>query len=352
MKIKRKIEKPKVDPKLLKAIAEINKALGGNGRIYLGSEHPKLKRISTGILTLDVLTGGGLPRGQYTEYYGPESSFKTTAALIAVADVQRKGGTAAWVAREGFDRSWAEKHGVDMNSLLLFDLHYGDTALEAAMTLIEKGVVDLLVLDSIQSFGTEREMEDGVEAESFGGGGAGQLWGRVMRRAYAVMGPSQPGSRTAIIGISQVRSPIGKVSFKGAKPAPEPTGIWSIKHWKGISIEFRKGEPFWEGKDDDKELYAWEFKVRCRKNKTAQAERVGSFTFYYFDYDGHSFGVDRSNEAARLGGVYGLVERKGGWFQYHGVRVQGLPAFQRKLLKNPKMFKTLCKEILREANHA
>lgn len=338
-----------VDPTLSEIINKVNKALGKTGKVYFADQHPPQKRIRTGILALDMIMGGGLPRGKYTEFAGEESSGKSTAALIASAAVQREGGLVVWAAREGFDRKWAERWGVDLKKLILLDAVYGDTMLETAMTLIDEGVVDLFTLDSVQSFGTEREAEAGLEAESFGGGGAGQLWGRVMRRMYAAA--AGKGENTAIIGISQVRAPIGKQGFKGQAPEPEPSGIKAIRHMKAISIRFKKGEPLYEypNDTDKKRLVAREFKIKCTKNKTWEPERAGSFTIHYRPHDIYEFGIDSIEQVVRLGRVYELITSKGAWLEGYGIRAQGMEQYTAALRKKPDTALELETDILEAA---
>lgn len=324
----------------LKALAiEINSDLKGDGRVVLASEIEVPERIPTGILALDTIIGGGLPRGQLTEVYGEESSGKSLLSLLAIAAVQRAGGTAAGAFREGYDVRWAARQGVNNDDLCRVDTSTGDTALEIMMTMVEQGVVDLAVLDSFQSFGTSKEAEKGIEQESMGGGGATQMWGRIMRRAYSAanMAANRGETPAAWIGISQVRAAIGKYSPHG-QPDPEPTGSRAIKHWKAVSVQCKKGEIHFsqKQKDDKRRIIGRTFHLHCTKNKTAPPERVSQFTYYFQPRveegpDGTQLhvppGIDYADEALRLGKAYGCIETAGAWMEGYGIRKQGNEAF-------------------------
>ena len=326
-------------------IDQCNKKLGAEGKIYIGTEHAKLERIPTGVLAFDTITGGGLVRGQLLELYGEESSGKTLLSLLSAAAVQKVGGVVVWVKGESFDAEWAAKLGVDLASLVLVEAATGDTALEAAMTMVESGYVDLLVMDSYQALGTRREADGGIEAESYGGGGASQMWGRVMRRAYAAANGG-PAARTCFLGISQVRAKIGGFSPNGA-PDPEPTGIKALRHWKGIAVQCKKGEPTYnDGAKEKRFIVAREFKLRCTKNKTFPPERTGAFTFYFRNWTDTPFGVDRALEACRLGRYTEVLTSRGAWIEGCGLRAQGEDAFVQQLRANPKALKELTKAIM------
>lgn len=321
MKKRRKTEgktEPSRFDQLVALTEEVNDKIGISGKVYLGRDHQVFERVPTGVLAFDVVSGGGLPRRLYTELYGRDSSGKTTLALHMCAAVQRAGGNAAWVVGEEFDDDWAAKNGVDVDRLLKIEALTGDLMLEAAVTYLESGLIDVLVLDSIQAIGTKRENEAGVEKESYAGGGAPQMWGRFYRATRSLFNGRK--SDAAIIGISQVRDPIGVFSPSG-KPEPTPTQISVIKHWKAISVYCKKGEPvFLDPKSDKKRIISREFKLQCKKNKTAVPERVSS---YVYNYTKSSWGIDRVDAALRLALVYDLVQRKGGTLVGYGVKVKG-----------------------------
>lgn len=330
-------------------IADANKALGTKGKIFLGNEYPSYDRVPTGILAIDTLLGGGIPKRRLTEFAGEDSSFKTTAALHAVAAHQKRGEISVWIAGEEFDRVWAARCGVDLNRLILVEGDAGDVMCETACTLIESQHVGLAVFDAYQSLGTEREQEAGVEQEAMGGAGAPQMWARVKRR---VLRAYSSKANTAIIGISEVRTKIG--GFTKGIPEPESINIKVLRHWRAISLFFKKGEPYFvdPNNEDKKTMWARQFRVKCKKNKTApMAERASSFDFTFRPRKGIPFGVNSAEEVARLGEVYGLISRKGAWYEGYGIRAQGLEQFQEKLRATPETVKELYTDILHEATH-
>jgi len=341
-------KKPTSREEQLVALTEqINRSLGVDGKVYVGRDHQEFERIRTGVLAFDVITGGGIPRRCYTEVYGQESAGKTTLALHACAAVQREGGIAAWVVGEEFDDDWAERNGVNVDKLVKIEALTGDLMLETAATYLESGLIDLLILDSVQAIGTKREQDAGVDSEAYAGAGAPQLWGRFYRRSRALFNGRK--SNAAIIGISQVREAIGQFSPNG-KPEPMPTQIRVIKHWKAISVYCKKGEPtFLDPKSEKKRIISREFKLRCVKNKTAVPERVGSFIYHFTK---KRWGIDTADEAFRLARVYDLVQQRGALLEGYGIRVKGskeAPAadqFIEKLRSKPVIIRELQTDIM------
>lgn len=331
-------------------LEEINDELGEDGKVYLGIDHQPIERIPTGILALDTITGGGLPRKHLTEFYGAESSGKTTLTLNAAAAVQRQGGTVGWVVGEEFNDAWAVKQGVDLDQLVKIEALTGDKNLEIASTFIERGMLDLLVIDSYQALGTVREWEAGVDKEAYAGGGSPQLWGRFYRRTRAAFNAGK--SNAALIGISQVRDAIGGFAPGGAKPEPKPTQIRVLLHWKAISVLCKRGEPVFEDmKSQKRRIVSREFNLRCVKNKTAPPERVSS---YVYNFRGENQGIDTLDEIIRLGKVYDVLEQRGKYLQGFGLKVaggNGVPAteaFKDKLRKRPKLARKI-RRLITEA---
>lgn len=338
--------------KLELLLEEINDALGDAGKVYLGSEHEPIVRIPTGILAFDTITGGGLPRRHLTELYGEESSGKSLLALNCVAAVQRAGGVAAWIAGEEFDDEWAVKNGVNIEELVKIEALSGDKNLEVAVTFLERGILDLLVIDSYQALGTVRELDDGVEKESYAGAGSPQLWARFYRATRALFNGRK--SDAAIIGISQVRDPIGAFGAGGKKPEPRPTQIRVLKHWKAISVFCKKGEPIFEDMQSQKrKIVSREFNLRCVKNKTAPPERISS---YIYRFRGEHKGLDVLEEIVRLGKVYEVLEQRGKKLSGFGLTVMGskdrsaAEAFKDKLRVKPKLTRRIRRAIIEAAN--
>ena len=302
----------------LEALAlQVNEALGADGKVYVGRDHEPLERVSSGILALDIIMGGGVVLKHYLEVYGAESAGKTTICLQIVASFQRAGLIAAWVIGEEFDDDWASLNGVDVDKLIKIEATTGDLMLETCATYVESGLVDLVVLDSIQALGTKREAEAGIEKESYAGGGAPQMWARFYRRTRAAFNSRK--SKAAIIGISQVRDAIGVFSGHG-KPEPQPTQIRVIKHWKSISISCKKGEPTYDDpKSDKRTIRCREFHIRATKNKTAPPDRIGTFVYRWLPKPG----LDRSDEVVRLAKLYGVLQQGGAVLEGCGVKVRG-----------------------------
>jgi len=324
---------------------QVDEALGVEGKLILGSEHEGIIRIPTKILGLDVIMGGGLPRGNMVEFHGPESSAKSTLVMACVKAIQATGEPVLWIKGEGFDKPWMVKNGVNMDLIYLVEASSGDKVLEAAITVLGSGLLGGLVIDSVQSLATAREMTDSVEQESYAGAGSGQMWGRVMRKAYAYAN-SDRARNTCFITISQVRDKIG--SFGKVKPAPQPTGIRSIRHWKSIAIECKPGEPFFINADieERKLMYAREFHLRCRKNKTAIPERTATIRYYLRKHEGIPVGVDVADQIFRYAKAYGILEISGSWYSCEGIRVQGKEKFLLELRKNKKYMDKLYRKIM------
>lgn len=331
----------------IQALAEqCNEALGVEGKVYLGKDHEVFERIPTGNLALDAVIGGGLVRRHLMELYGEESSGKTTAALQCVANVQRlakrgkTSGIAVWLEGEEFDEEWAERQGVNVDKLFRISALTGDGALETAATFLEEGDPDLMVFDSYQALGTRREMESGVDKEAYAGGGSAQLWGRFYRRTRGAFNGRR--AATALVGISQVRDPIGVFSPNG-KPEPRPTQIRVLKHWKSIAVMCKKGEPrYLDGSTQKKRIEAREFHFKCPKNKTASPEKVSS---YWYQFRGDNPGIDKVDLAIRLGKVYDLLEQKGAWTDGYGLHVQGEKRLRAALEADPKLVRTIFRDI-------
>jgi recombination protein RecA len=329
-------------------VKTINKALGVEGKVYLGNDHTEFKRIPTGVLALDIVLGGGLPCAQLVELFGPESSSKSLLAMLSIAEVQRRGDLAVLVKGEGFDAVWAEKLGVDVSKLFLVEAATGDTMLETALTMLESGLVGIMVIDSFQSLGTTREMDTGVESESYGGAGAPQMWGRIMRRAYRAANSGKMDN-TVLIGISQVRSKIGGFNKGIAAEDGVPTQIRAILHWKGVSIRCRRGEKFFTKPEGKGSVYAREFKLRCEKNKTAGTEGYSSsYKFMFRNWKGVPFGVDNAGCLFDQGRELGLIEASGSWYEAYGIKAQGGDNFIAELRKNESARLDLYKDITSE----
>lgn len=334
-------KKQKKSDVLAAVMQATNKALGVSGAVFLGKSMPSRKKHTTGIAALDYVTGGGLKEGSLTQFTGGDSCFKTTAAMICCATAQEADPECwvVWVAGEEFDSAWAQKWGMDLDRTIVVVAVDGGTSLETACTLLETNTVALMVLDSYQSLGTEREMEGGVDSEAYAGGGAPQLWGRMMRRVYAAM---NKGASARLIGISQVRAKIGGFSRNGPPP-PEGSGIWALKHWKAQDVTFSRGEIEREGEDEKSDVRSIVFKIKNVKNKTSVPYRISSILV---EHTKHGERVNNVDTLVKLGLKYGLINASGAWYSGFGIpRTQGLPAFVAKLKKDVEAVQALEEQV-------
>lgn len=325
-----------VEDKLAKldaAIDQINKGLvhSPSARIHRGDQAPAIERIQTGILGLDIITGGGIPRCRFTQFKGEASVFKTSALLSLVAQVQAGGGTVAWLQGEEWDGAWAQRLGVDTASLRLIPGNVdGDGALERSIGLLESGALDLLVVDSIQGLAPTREIETRIGEAGYGSG-APQMFGQFCRR---VLRSWSLGSRAAVVWTSQYRSVVGKFSPSGDNR--DGTQIMALAHFKSIDVAFRKSEVHREGRDGP--IYARTYTLRCEKNKTALPHRVASFKFFHAAHGDAPWGLDVAGEVAAWGVETGVIARAGAWYVLPGgKRCQGLEGLVAALRKSPDL---------------
>lgn len=315
------------------AIDQINKGLAHSpsARIHRGDQAPALERIPTGILGLDIITGGGVPRCRFTQFKGLESSAKTTSLLCLAAQVQASGGTVAWLQGEEWDGGWAQRLGVDTGTLRLIPGNVdGDGALERAIGLLESGALDLLVIDSIQGLASTREIETKIGEAGYGSG-MPQVWAQFCRRvlrAWAL------GGRSAVVWTSQYRSVVGKFSPSGDNR--DGTQIMALAHFKSVDVEFKKTEIHREGRDGP--IYARSYALRCTKNKTALPHRVASFKFFHAAHGDAPWGLDVAGEVAAWGVETGVIARAGAWYVLPGgKRCQGLEGLVAALRKSPDL---------------
>jgi len=301
------------------ALSQIDRAFGKGSVMKLGSRDLGLATdaVSTGSLGLDIALGiGGLPRGRVVEIYGPESSGKTTLALHAVAEVQKKGGTAAYVdAEHALDPVYAKKLGVDIDELLISQPDTGEQALEITDTLVRSGGVDIVVVDSVAALTPKAELE-GEMGDQLPG-----LQARLMSQALRKLTGSISKSNTIVIFINQIRMKIG-IMFGNPETT---TGGNALKFYASVRLDIRRIGAI---KDRD-EVVGNQTRVKVVKNKVAPPFKQVEFDIMYGQ------GVSKTGELIDLGVKAGIVEKSGSWYSFDGSRIgQGREAAKTFLAEN------------------
>ena len=305
---------------LAAALAQIEKQFGKGSIMKMGegSVEKDLQVVSTGSLGLDIALGvGGLPRGRVVEIYGPESSGKTTLTLQVVAEMQKLGGTAAFIdAEHALDPSYAQKLGVKLDELLISQPDTDEQALEIADMLVRSGSVDVVVIDSVAALVPKAEIE-GEMGDSLPG-----LHARLMSQALRKLTANINRTNTLVIFINQIRMKIG-VMFG----SPETTtGGNALKFYASVRLDIRRIGSIKKGD----EVVGNETKVKVVKNKVSPPFRETIFDILYGE------GTSREGEIIELGVAHKLVEKSGSWYAYGGEKIgQGKDNAREFLKANP-----------------
>ena len=307
---------------LAAALAQIEKQFGKGSIMKMGegSVEKDIQVVSTGSLGLDIALGvGGLPRGRVVEIYGPESSGKTTLTLQVVAEMQKLGGTAAFIdAEHALDPSYAQKLGVKLDELLISQPDTGEQALEIADMLVRSGSVDVVVIDSVAALVPKAEIE-GEMGDSLPG-----LHARLMSQALRKLTANINRTNTLVIFINQIRMKIG-VMFG----SPETTtGGNALKFYASVRLDIRRIGGIKKGD----EVIGNETRVKVVKNKVAPPFREAVFDILYGE------GISREGEIIELGVVHKLVDKSGSWYAYNCEKIgQGKDNAREFLRNNPKI---------------
>jgi recombination protein RecA len=307
---------------LAAALTQIEKQYGKGSVMRLGDATAirDIDVVSTGSLGLDVALGiGGLPRGRVIEIYGPEASGKTTLTLQVVAEVQKQGGTAAFVdAEHALDPTYAENLGVKVDELLISQPDTGEQALEITDMLVRSGAIDVVVIDSVAALTPKAEIEGEMGDRHVG------LQARLMSQALRKLTANIKRSNCMVIFIHQIRMKIG-VMFG----SPETTtGGNALKFYSSVRLDIRRIGSIKKGD----EILGNETRVKVVKNKVAPPFRKAEFEIIY----GH--GISREGELIDLGVEHDIVEKSGSWYSYQGDRIgQGKDNVRTYLIENPEI---------------
>ena len=287
------------------ALAQIDKQFGKGSVMLLGDDQTNndIEAVSTGSLSLDIALGiGGLPRGRIIEIYGPESSGKTTLTLHAIAEMQKLGGTAAFIdAEHALDPQYAKRLGVNTEELLISQPDTGEQALEITDMLVRSGGVDIVVVDSVAALTPKAEIEGEMGSSHMG------LQARLMSQALRKLTANIKKTNTMVIFINQLRMKIG-VMFGNPETT---TGGNALKFYASVRLDIRRTGAIKKGD----EILGNETRVKVLKNKVSPPFKQAEFQILY------NQGISRESEIIDLGVAHGLVEKAGAWYSVDGERI-------------------------------
>ena len=327
-----KAKKP-TDSALKVAVEQIQKQFGEGSIMRLkASEKNRIKidTSSSGALSLDIALGGGLPKGRVVEIFGPESSGKTTLSLHAVAEVQKAGGTAAFIdAEHALDPVYAGRIGVDTDDLLLSQPDNGEQALEIVETLVRSRAVGIVVIDSVAALTPKAEIEGDMGDAHVG------LQARLMSQALRKLTAIISRSQTTVVFINQLRMKIG-VMFGNPETTP---GGNALKFYSSVRLDIRRIGQIKASSAE--QVIGNRVRVKVVKNKVAPPFRISEFDIMYNE------GLSRCGDSLDLATDYGLVVKSGAWFSLDGQKIaQGREAAKQFLKDNPKVLAKLEQQIM------
>jgi len=301
------------------ALKQIEKQFGKGSVMKLGERADlQIETISSGSLAIDAALGvGGYPKGRIIEIYGPESSGKTTVALHAIAEAQKKGGQAAFIdAEHALDPIYAQKLGVNIDELILSQPDTGEQALEIAEALVRSGAIDVIVIDSVAALVPKAEIEGEMGDSHMG------LQARLMSQALRKLGGVINKSNTLAIFINQVREKIG-VMFGNPETTP---GGRALKFYSSVRLEVRRAETIKQGSD----MVGNKTKIKVVKNKVAPPFRTAEVDIMYGE------GISKVGEIVDMGAELDIIQKSGSWYSYGDDRIgQGRENVKQFLKENP-----------------
>lgn len=314
------------------ALRNIEKQFGKGSIMKLGeSTHMQVETIPSGSLALDIALGvGGFPRGRIIEVYGPESSGKTTVALHAIAEVQKKGGMAAFIdAEHALDPLYASKLGINIDDLLLSQPDTGEQALEIAEALVRSGAVDIIVIDSVAALVPKAEIEGDMGDSHVG------LQARLMSQALRKLSGAINKSKVIAIFINQLREKVG-VMFGNPEVTP---GGRALKFYSTVRLDVRRVETIKQGND----MIGNRTRIKVVKNKVAPPFKQADIDIMYGE------GISKEGSIVDIGTEMDIVDKSGAWYSFEGERLgQGRENAKQFLKDNPKTF-DIIEQKIREA---
>lgn len=332
-------QKPTADEGKLKALGlamdQITKQFGDGSIMRLGeAKKVDVELLPSGSLSLDIALGGGYPKGRIIEIYGPESSGKTTLTLHAIAEMQKQGGTAAFIdAEHALDPAYAKKLGVDTDNLLVSQPDNGEQALEICETLVRSNAVDLIVVDSVAALVPQAEI-DGDMGDSHMG-----LQARLMSQALRKLTGIINKSKATVIFINQIRMKIG-VMFGNPETT---TGGNALKFYASVRADIRRIGQIKEGDN----VIGNRTRVKIVKNKIASPFRVAEFDIMYNE------GISKTGDVLDLAVQYGVVGKAGAWFDYNDAKIgQGREQTKKYLKEHPDVLAEIDNKVRKKVKEA
>jgi len=309
------------DKILSQVLTDIEKQFGKGAIMKLGSEsHLEVDAVSSGSLSLDIALGiGGYPKGRIIEIFGPESSGKTTFALHAIAEVQKKGGRAAFIdAEHALDPVYAKNLGVNIDELLLSQPDTGEQALEICDALVKSGAINIVVIDSVAALVPQAEIEGEMGDNHVG------LQARLMSQALRKLSGTIAKTNTIAIFINQLREKVG-VLFGNPETT---TGGRALKFYSTIRMDVRRAEAIKQGEN----VIGSYTKVKIVKNKVAPPFKAATIEIMY------GTGVSKLDEIIDIATEDGIIEKSGSWYSYNGEKIgQGRETVKQLLKENTKL---------------